>query len=98
MGLRPVVGDGEAIEDHSLLDAERPGWDHHAQGLFESTILVFSSFKRNLHCLVGVAAQAKAELLFLEFNLSDPEVPANCKMMALNIYLPVVGRLKVPLE
>jgi hypothetical protein len=92
------VGNGEAIEDHSLLDADRTGWDHQAQGLFDSTILAFSSFKRNLHCLVCIAAQAKAELVFLEFNLSDSEVPANCTMMTLNIYPPAVGRLKVPLE
>jgi hypothetical protein len=45
MDLRPVVGNGEAIEDHSLLDAERPGRDHDAQGLFEPTILASSTFK-----------------------------------------------------
>jgi hypothetical protein len=81
-----------------LLDAEPPGWDHHAQDLFESAILSFPNFKRNLHCLVHIAAQVKAELVFPEFNISDSEVPANCKMMAFNIYARVARRFKVPLE
>jgi hypothetical protein len=84
--------------DRSLLNVEPTSWDHHAQGLFESTILGFPSFKRYLHCFVRGAAQAKAELVFPEFNLSDFEVPTNCKIVALNIYPPVIRRLKVLLE
>ncbi len=92
------VGNGEAIQSHSLLDAEPPGRDHHSQDLFESTILSFPSFKRNLHGFVRIAAKAKAELVPPECNLSDSEVPANCKMIALHIYAPVFRRFKVPLE
>jgi hypothetical protein len=68
-----------------LLDAAPTRRDHHTQDFLESTILAFLSFKRNLHCFVRITSEAKAELIFPKLNLSDSEVPADGKMMALDI-------------
>ncbi len=60
--------------------------------------LPFRSLKRNLHCFLRIAAQAKAELIFSGVQPPDFEVPADCQILAFDIYAPIIRRFKVPLE